>query len=313
MTLTELKYIVAVARERHFGRAAEACFVSQPTLSVAIKKLEEELGVQLFERGGAEIAVTPVGEQIIDEAQRILERTNAIREIAQQGRDPLSGPLKVGIIYTIGPYLLPNLIRAMIADTPAMPLILQENFTVRLLELLRQGEIDVAVLADPFPDTGLVTQALYDEPFVVAMPRAHAWAKRKSIGTQELKDETMLLLGTGHCFRDHVLEVCPEMSRFSQSSGGFQKAFEGSSLDTIRHMVASGVGITVLPLLAVPESRDGLLRCVPFEEPTPFRRVSLAWRKSYPRSRAIGALRDAILAIDLPGVTKLPDAKAQLN
>lgn len=313
MTLTELKYIVAVARERHFGRAAEACFVSQPTLSVAIKKLEEELGVQLFERGGAEIAVTPVGEQIIDEAQRILERTNAIREIAQQGRDPLSGPLKVGIIYTIGPYLLPNLIRAMIADTPAMPLILQENFTVRLLELLRQGEIDVAVLADPFPDTGLVTQALYDEPFVVAMPRAHAWAKRKSIGTQELKDETMLLLGTGHCFRDHVLEVCPEMSRFSQSSGGFQKAFEGSSLDTIRHMVASGVGITVLPLLAVPEPHDGLLRCVPFEEPTPFRRVSLAWRKSYPRSRAIGALRDAILAIDLPGVTKLPDAKAQLN
>jgi len=313
MTLTELKYIVAVARERHFGRAAEACFVSQPTLSVAIKKLEEELGVQLFERGGPEIAVTPVGEQIIDEAQRILERTNAIREIAQQGRDPLSGPLKVGIIYTIGPYLLPNLIRAMIADAPAMPLILQENFTVRLLELLRQGEIDVAVLADPFPDTGLVTQALYDEPFVVAMPRAHAWAKRKSIGTQELKDETMLLLGTGHCFRDHVLEVCPEMSRFSQSSGGFQKAFEGSSLETIRHMVASGVGITVLPLLAVPESRDGLLRCVPFEEPAPFRRVSLAWRKSYPRIRAIGALRDAILAIDLPGVTKLPDAKAQLN
>ena len=123
----------------------------------------------------------------------------------------------------------------------------------------------------------------------------------------------MLLLGTGHCFRDHVLEVCPEMSRFSQSSGGFQKAFEGSSLETIRHMVASGVGITVLPLLAVPESRDGLLRCVPFEEPAPFRRVSLAWRKSYPRIRAIGALRDAILAIDLPGVTKLPDAKAQLN
>ena len=220
MTLTELKYIVAVARERHFGRAAESCFVSQPTLSVAVRKLEDELGIQIFERGGSEISVTPVGEQIIDEAQRILERTNAIREIAQQGRDPLSGPLKVGIIYTIGPYLLPNLIRAMIADAPAMPLILQENFTVRLLELLRQGEIDVAVLADPFPDTGLVTQALYDEPFVVAMPRAHAWAKRKSIGTQELKDETMLLLGTGHCFRDHVLEVCPEMSRFSQSSGG---------------------------------------------------------------------------------------------
>jgi len=310
MTLTELKYIVAVARERHFGRAAEACFVSQPTLSVAIKKLEEELGVQIFERGGAEVAITPVGEQIIEEAQRVLERTSTIREIAQQGKDPLSGPLRVGVIYTIGPYLLPNLIRRMIADTPEMPLILQENFTTKLLEALRQGELDVAVLADPFPDAGLMTQALYDEPFVVAVPRKHPWARRKAIPSAELKGETMLLLGTGHCFRDHVLEVCPEMSRFSQSSGGIQKTFEGSSLETIRHMVASGVGITVLPLLAVPEGRDeGLLKYVPFQAPAPHRRVSLVWRKSYPRTQAIAALRAAILAADLPGVQKLPDAK----
>jgi len=309
MTLTELKYIVAVARERHFGRAAEACFVSQPTLSVAIKKLEEELGVQLFERGNVEVAVTPVGEQIVEQAQRVLEQTNTIREIAQQGKDPLAGPLRVGVIYTIGPYLLPHLIRRMLGDAPDMPLVLQENFTTKLLESLRQGELDVAILADPFPDAGLMTQAVYDEPFVVAVPRKHPWSRRRSIPSIELKQQTMLLLGTGHCFRDHVLEVCPEMLRFSQASGGIQKTFEGSSLETIRHMVASGVGITVLPLLAIPENRDdGLLKYVPFEAPVPHRRVSLAWRKSYPRAPAIQALRNAILSAHLPGVQKLRDA-----
>ena len=311
MTLTELKYIVAVARERHFGRAAESCFVSQPTLSVAVRKLEDELGIQIFERGGSEISVTPVGEQIIDEAHRVLERTNTIKEIAQQGKDPLSGPLRVGVIYTIGPYLLPGLMPRMIADIPAMPLILQENFTVKLLEMLRQGEIDVAVLADPFPDTGLVTQALYDEPFVVAVPRGHAWARRKSIASSELREETMLLLGAGHCFRDHVLEVCPEMSKFSQASGGIQRTFEGSSLETIRHMVASGVGITVLPLLALPQGHSSeLLHYLPFQDPVPSRRISLVWRKSYPRMPAVAALRQAILASELPGMIKLVDEPA---
>jgi LysR family hydrogen peroxide-inducible transcriptional activator len=310
MTLTELKYIVAVARERHFGRAAEACFVSQPTLSVAIKKLEEELGVQLFERGNVEVAVTPVGEQIVEEAQRVLEQTNTIREIAQQGKDPLSGPLRVGVIYTIGPYLLPHLVRRMIAATPEMPLVLQENFTIKLLESLRQGDLDVAILADPFPDTGLMTQGVYDEPFVVAVPKKHPWARRKSIASTELREQTMLLLGAGHCFRDHVLEVCPEMSRYSQASGGIQKTFEGSSLETIRHMVAAGLGVTVLPRMAVPLDREeGLLRYVPFDKPAPSRRVSLAWRKSFPRTPAIEALRAAILAADLDGADKLPDAK----
>ncbi len=307
MTLTELKYIVAVARERHFGRAAEACFVSQPTLSVAIKKLEEELGVQLFERGNVEVAVTPVGEQIVEEAQSVIEQTNTIREIAQQGKDPLSGPLRVGVIYTIGPYLLPHLVRRMIEATPDMPLILQENFTTKLLESLRQGDLDVAILADPFPDTGLMTQGVYDEPFVVAVPKKHPWARRKSIASAELREQTMLLLGTGHCFRDHVLEVCPEMSRYSQSSGGIQKTFEGSSLETIRHMVASGVGITVLPRTALPEPRaDSLLKYVPFQAPAPLRRVSLVWRKSYPRTPAIEALRQAILSAELAGVERLP-------
>jgi len=311
MTLTELKYIVALARERHFGRAAEACFVSQPTLSVAIKKLEDELGVQLFERGGAEVAVTPVGGQIVEQAQHVLEQSNAIREIAAQGRDPLAGPLRLGVIYTIGPYLLPHLVRRMIDDAPQMPLLLQENYTVKLLELLRQGDIDVAIVADPFHDAGLVTQAVYDEPFIVAVPTHHPWAKRKSIRSEELKEQTMLLLGTGHCFRDHVLEVCPELSRFSQASAGIQKTFEGSSLETIRHMVASGIGVTVLPKMVRPDlSEDGLLTYLPFQAPEPYRRVSLVWRKSYSRRPAIDALRTAILQAGLPGVTLLPGEPA---
>jgi LysR family hydrogen peroxide-inducible transcriptional activator len=307
MTLTELKYIVAVARERHFGRAAEACFVSQPTLSVAVKKLEDELGVQMFERGGAEIGVTPVGERIVEQAQRVLEQANAVREIAEQGKDPLIGPLRVGVIYTIGPYLLPRLVPSMIADAPQMPMLLQENFTIKLLELLRQGDIDIAILAEPFADHGLVTLGVYDEPFVVAVPRQHRWARRKSIGSVELKEQTMLLLGSGHCFRDQVLEVCPELSRYSQASAGIQKTFEGSSLETIRHMVASGIGITVLPRTACAQPRDDdLLRYVPFDAPAPQRRVALVWRKSFTRAPAIEALRRAILGAQLPGATPLP-------
>lgn len=227
MTLTELKYIVAVARERHFGRAAEACFVSQPTLSVAIKKLEDELAVQIFERGASEVSVTPVGEQIVTQAQRVLEQTMAIREIAKQGMDPLAGPLRLGVIYTIGPYLLPALVKQMIDTVPQMPLMLQENFTARLVELLKQGEIDCAIMAEPFPEAGLMTVPLYDEPFVVAVPRGHALADSQSVDPESLKQQTMLLLGNGHCFRDHVLNVCPELSRFSQNADGIQKTFEG--------------------------------------------------------------------------------------
>ncbi len=314
MTLTELKYIVAVARERHFGRAAEACFVSQPTLSVAIKKLEEELEIQIFERGGAEIGITPIGKRVVEQAQQVLEEANGIREIAQQGKDPLSGPLRVGVIHTIGPYLLPALIPQVIADSAQMPLILQENLTNKLLELLRQGEIDVAILADPFNDTGLATQPVYDEPFMVALPRHHKWASMQAIDSATIKEETMLLLGTGHCFRDHVLEVCPELSRYSQASAGIQKTFEGSSLETIRHMVASGIGITVLPMMAIkPEEGDGLLKYVPFTPPAPTRRVMLAWRKSFARAEAIESLRQSMLRLKLPHITMLPDAPASNN
>jgi len=310
MTLTELKYIVAVSRHKHFGHAAEACFVAQPTLSVAIKKLEDELGVVIFERGGAEVSVTPLGAQIVAQAEHVLEQTAAIKELARQNKDPLSGPFRLGVIYTIAPYLLPQLVKTMIDDVPQMPLILQENYTTRLIELLRQGELDAAIMALPLPSAGLQMQALYDEPFVVAMPKNHPWAKRPAIAAADLKSETMLLLGAGHCFRDQVLEVCPEMARFSTAGDGIARTFEGSSLETIRHMVASGIGLTVLPAASVPEApaQDGMLRYVPFADPVPSRRVVMAWRKSFTRQAALDAVRQAILSCKLPGTTMLPDA-----
>ena len=313
MTLTELRYVVAVARERHFGRAAEACFVSQPTLSVAIKKLEDELGTQIFERRTNDVTMTAAGELIVGQAQRTLDEAGRIREIARQGKDPLSGPLRLGVIYTIGPYLLPALVRQLLKDAPQMPLLLSENFTVKLVDLLKNGEVDVAIMALPLPEAGLQLQPVYDEPFVIAVPRLHAWVKRKAIPSEDLKKETMLLLGAGHCFRDQVLEVCPELSRFSSSAEGIQKTFEGSSLETIRHMVGSGLGVTVLPMTSIPEKppRDSLLAYIPFKPPAPDRRVVLAWRKSFTRTAAVEALRKAVLKCPLYGVSKLPDARVE--
>ena len=306
MTLTELRYIVAVAREHHFGRAAEACFVSQPTLSVSIKKLEEELDVKIFERGANEITVTPLGEEIVRQAQSVIEQAQAIKEIAKRGKDPVSGPLRLGVIYTIGPYLLPDLVRQAIELVPQMPLMLQENFTAKLLEMLRTGELDCAIMAEPFPDTGLAVAPLYDEPFMAAVPKSHPLAKRKSLSTDELKNETMLLLGTGHCFRDHVLEVCPEYARFASAPAeGIRQSFEGSSLETIKYMVASGMGVTVVPQLSVPKDTQPHIVYVPFTKPIPTRRVVLAWRRTFTRYEAIAALRNAIYACPLEGVKRL--------
>ncbi len=307
MTLTELRYIVAVARERHFGRAAQACHVSQPTLSVAIKKLEDELDVKIFERGSTELSITPLGELIVRQAQQVIEQTAAIKQIAKSGKDPLSGPLKLGIIYTIGPYLLPALVKQVIARTPQMPLMLQENFTVKLLEMLRTGELDCAIMAEPFPDSGLAVAPLYDEPFMVAVPKAHPLARRKQVSSEEVKAETMLLLGTGHCFRDHVLEVCPEFARFSSETEGIRKSFEGSSLETIKHMVASGMGITVVPQLSVPDEAQTHVAYLKFAPPVPTRRVVLAWRRSFTRYEAIAALRNAVYACELKGAKKLSE------
>ena len=316
MTLTELKYIVAVARERHFGKAADACYVSQPTLSVAVKKLEEELEVKLFERNANEVTVTHLGEEIVRQAQSVLEQAANIKEIAKRGKDPLAGPLTLGLIYTIGPYLLPDLVRQMIKQTPQMPLMLQENFTVKLLEMLRTGEIDCAILAEPFPDAGLAIAPLYDEPFLAAVPSNHALAARSSVSNDELKNETMLLLGSGHCFRDHVLEVCPEFARFSSNAEGIRRSFEGSSLETIKHMVAAGMGVTLVPRLSVPKEalgarprrkrdEDPYIKYLPFTGDPPMRRVVLAWRRSFTRYEAIAALRNAIYACELPGVARL--------
>ncbi|MCX7249725.1 MAG: LysR substrate-binding domain-containing protein [Burkholderiales bacterium] len=316
MTLTELKYIVAVARERHFGKAAEACFVSQPTLSVAVKKLEEELEVKLFERSANEVAVTALGEEIVRQAQSVLEQAAAIREMAKRGKSPLNTALTLGVIYTISPYLLPDLMRQLMVRTPQMPLMLQENFTVKLLDMLRTGEIDCAILAEPFPDAGLAIAPLYDEPFLAAVPAGHRLARLEQVTIEELKQEPMLLLGSGHCFRDHVLEVCPEFARFSSNTDGIRKSFEGSSLETIKHMVAAGMGVTLVPRLSVPKEalaskprrkrdEEPHIKYLPFAGDPPTRRVVLAWRRSFTRYEAIAALRNAIYACELPGVTRL--------
>jgi LysR family hydrogen peroxide-inducible transcriptional activator len=310
MTLTELRYIVALARERHFGRAAEKCFVSQPTLSVAVKKLEDELGVALFERGGSEVAVTPVGARIVEQAQRVLEEASTIKNIAVEGKDELATPLRFGTIFTIGPYLMPQLIPLLHRRAPKMSLLIQENYTARLSELVKTGEVDVVVLSLPFAEAGIVTQPVYDEPFRVLMPADHPWTKKARIPATDLCRENLLLLSSGNCFREQVLQTCAGVER--ATNDGMQQSLEGSSLETIRHMVASGVGITVLPAAAA-ESRTAENRLTavrPFAAPVPSRRVALAWRRSFPRPKAVEAIRQAILACKLPGVTMLPNAAA---
>ena len=305
MTLTELRYIVAVARERHFGRAAETCFVSQPTLSVAVKKLEEELGLQLFERGPGEVSVTPTGQKIVAQAQRVLEEAARIKDLAAAGRDPLAGPLRLGAIYTIGPYLLPKLIPILRRAAPQMQLHIQENFTHVLAELLKNGEADVILIALPFAEPGMETRAVYDEPFMVAVPKGHAWDGRKRpVSSEELTKESLLLLGEGHCFRDQVLDICHVVRAKDRSP--LARTVEGGSLETIRQMVAGGVGVTVLPSTSTTgNTASDLIRLLPFARPTPTRRVGIAWRKSFPRPEAIEALRKAILACNLPQVEKL--------
>ena len=306
MTLTELRYIVAVSRERHFGRAAEACYVSQPTLSVGIKKLEEELGVAIFERGSSEVTLTSVGEQIVTQAARILEEAGSIKMISDQGGDPLAHPLKLGAIYTIGPYLLPQILPLLRKRAPAMQLIIQESYTGDLREQLKQGKLDLIIISLPFSEPGIVTQPVYDEPFQLALPADHPWTRQQAIAPDALGDETVLLLGAGHCFRDQVLKMCPQLNQ-GQTASGIQQTLEGSSLETIRYMVTSGVGMTILPSTACVPTADAnrMLAFRPFKQPAPARRVALAWRKSFPRPQAVEMVRQAILSANLSGVTPL--------
>lgn len=297
MTLTELRYIVALAREKHFGRAAEKCFVSQPTLSVAVKKLEDELGVILFERGQGEVSLTPAGTPIVRQAEKVLAEAARVRELAETAGDPLAGPLRLGAIYTIGPYLLPKLVPLLRQRAPKMPLMLQENFTVKLIEALKNGELDVAVLALPVQEPGLVAQPVYAEAFRVLLPAQHPWTRLQSIDAAHLLDEQLLMLGRGNCFREQVLDLC------THAGAGGPQVLEGSSLETIRLMVASAVGITVMPASAVDTlpPDDPLLRVRPFAAPTPERRIALVWRASFPRHQAIDLLRQALLDCKLPG------------
>ncbi len=303
MTLTELKYIVAVAQYKHFGRAAKACFVSQPTLSLGIKKLESELELNIFEREARnELRITELGEQIIEQAQIVLDQANQLKTLALSHQDPLAVPLRLGAIYTIAPYLLPHLIPRLHKQAPQMQLRLEENFTAVLSEHLKQGKLDVILIALPFNEAGIITRAVYDEPFEAVIPADHHWKDRQQIEANELAQESLLLLGPGHCFRDQVLASCPDCS----ASGNLQESLAGGSLETIRHMVASGTGITVLPSSSKQKSANtALVKMIPFVEPAPRRRVALAWRKGFTRTEAIEILRQEILKCPLNGVSML--------
>lgn len=292
MTLSELRFVVAVAKERNFRRASERCFVSQPALSLAIKKLEDDLGVMIFERSRTDISATPIGEKIIEQAIKALEEVNHIREIAKQGNNQLSGAFRLGLIYSVGPYLLPEIIPILRRSAPEMPLDIEENLTAQLEQQLKNGIIDAAVIALPFEVPGINTMPLYDEKYVVMVPVDHHWAKRDAIHADELADENVLLLNSGHCYSHQVLQACPDLSRKGQ-------VLQGNSLETIRNMVASNLGVTVLPCSAATERYiNPLVKVIPFADPVPSRRIALAWRKSYARELAVNCVADAIRQIN---------------
>ncbi|MDD5471579.1 MAG: hydrogen peroxide-inducible genes activator [Sideroxydans sp.] len=299
MTLNELRFIVAVAQERNFRRAAEKAFISQPALSLAIQKLEDELGLKIFERGKNEVSLTPVGTAIVEQAQRVLEEAEHIREIAAQGKNQLSTPLRIGIIHSVSPYLLPDLIPELRKLAPHMALEVEENITANLEALLRNGKLDVIIIALPFGDAGILTRPLYDESFEVVVNSDHRWATRRSIKPADLSAEKVLLLDSGHCYSNQVAEACPD----SRKGNDVQ---HGTSLETIRNMVASGLGITVLPASAnSARYRSKLLSVIPFTKPAPSRRIALAWRKSYARTQAIEVLAQAVSRSRITGIHPL--------
>ena len=281
MTLSELKFIVAVAKEKNFRRAADKCFVSQPALSLAVKKLEEELNVKIFERSRTEVKVTPVGQKIINQAIVVLDEANKLKDISSVGQEQLKSPLKVGLIYSVAPYLLPLIIPVLRKKTPEMPLDVEENITKNLESSLKSGLIEAAVIALPFDIPGTECIPLYDEEFNVVVPSNHAWAKKKEIIAKDLSGEKVLLLNNEHCFSKQVVEACPELSKKSE-------VLQGNSLETIRNMVASNLGISVLPKTATAINYNNpLVKIIPFKNPVPFRRIAIAYRKSTVRMEAI--------------------------
>ncbi|HET7438506.1 MAG TPA: hydrogen peroxide-inducible genes activator [Nitrospira sp.] len=294
MTLTELRYIVAVAQERHFGRAAERCFITQPALSLAIQKLEDGLETAIFERRKNQITLTPLGEKIVQQAQRVLEEAEQIKLIVAQGKDQLAGPLRLGVIATVGPYILPDLIPLLHKRAPAMPLEIEENLTANLNRMLLHGKLDAIIVALPHEETGVVTRPLYEEPFKVVVPITHAWAKKKRIDIDSLSGEKIILPHAGHCFRRQVLDQCPGISKSDR------EGVQGNSLETIRQMVASGLGITVLPCSALTaKHQHKRLATVPFADPVPERQIGLAWRKGFPRPAALEVIAEAVRALKI--------------
>jgi LysR family hydrogen peroxide-inducible transcriptional activator len=297
MTLTELRYIVALFETGHFRKAAELCHVSQPTLSIAVKKLEEELDVTLFERSRHKVTATPIGERIVQQARTVLRETRNLEQLAEQGRDPLGSVLSVGAIYTVGPYLFPRLISRLSHSAPQMPLFIEENYTAVLRGKLSGGDLDAIFVALPFTEPDVVTRAVYDEPFVVLLRDDHPLSGEQQIMPDALAHHRVLLMGEGHCFRDQVLEACPGLQQsLSDGYARGQTMLEGSSLETLKHMVASGLGITVLPESAanIAQYGEDTLAVRPFAEPVPRRTVALAWRASYPRHQAIDILIEAL-------------------
>ena len=295
MTLQELRYIIALERYGHFGKAAEHCFVSQPTLSLAIKKFEDELNLCLFERSKHKVVVTPVGAKIVEQAKIVVAQADRIKEIASSGSDALSSPLRIGAIYTIGPYLFPHLLPQLKVLAPDMPLIIEETYTAVLRQRLSNYELDAIIIALPFNEPDVVVKTLYEEPFVVLLPNKHPLAQQSSIRKAQLDEEPVLLLGEGHCFRDQVLEACPSLDHKNDKPSLLPET-TGTSLETIKHMVASGMGITILPLSAAgihPYNRD-LLTIRPVADNPPTRQVASAWRASFPRFAAIDAISKAI-------------------
>ena len=302
MTLTELRYIITLAQEQHFGRAADRCNVSQPTLSIAVKKLEQELDTAIFERSKTRVSPTPLGEKIIEQAHRVMEQTLAIKDIASGGKNQLTSPLHIGAIFTVGPYLFPYMIPLLQKSAKDMPLYIEESYTAVLRRKIRQGDLDAIVVALPFTEADVVTQTLYEEDFLVLMEKHHPLANETVIDPLSLNDYNVLLLGEGHCFRDQVFEACPNLkSNIDDPKGRIRTAAEGSSLETLKHMVASGLGITILPRSAAiaHHSTSSLLTVRPFADPAPKREVALAWRASFPRFQAIEEVRQAIKHADI--------------
>lgn len=303
MTLTELKYIVTLAQERHFRKAAERCFVSQPTLSVAIKKLEDELDVVIFERNRSDVRLTLAGERIVAQARRVLEEADLVKVIAAEGKGQLNLPLRIGAIFTVGPYLFPHLIRNIRQTAPDMALVLEENYTSVLRQRLRNGELDAIIISLPFDEPDVEIHDLYDEPFEVLIPAGHPLASQEKITRKQLEKERILLLGEGHCFREQVLNACPNVAK----SGDDHSLPQGTSLETLRHMVASGLGLTIVPSSAgdKPIYDESTLVERPFAGKIPYRRVSLVWRERFSRPKAIEALIQAITCCSLQGAASL--------